>query len=347
MEDIILIDKVPFSGKIHRWYCKDNISLYSPTFDWDSTLVAFKHILPKCPQTNRKKFKLAELDCAEFYQLLQDVTLVADGLRSKNKLGTDIQISDIEKDIEKIKAMIMFWALTEKLPLDRFGDIDPFLIEKDKGRTSKTFHFNCYYIIQNLELRFTELKECFKQLCISSIQDKPFKQFSSKSQKYKTNLGKILQLIRKAYTGDLEDFIVGAMHRIQFFKMNDNHEKLAQMVRFQYLHIPNFKEKLPAHETWRFLFPTYFDKFEEVFDEFFDEFPSYCIDYYMNDYLNDTFGIVHIPFYYCYCNTALGEIHDNIITTIDVDDFVKTECERYNKELPGIPFKSMPESRYN
>lgn len=319
MDKIILVDKIPFSEKIHRWYSKENVHLFDIDFNWDDRLYAFYHMMPE-----ESNGRLTRLTCDQFFTLLNDIMDVSDGVAKQNKIPFKFTLQDIEQDIEKLKKCLIFWCLVEDVELEKFGTIDDWLFEKDKLRVNKKFHFICYYIFKNIEKNFEKLKKLFRDININNISDLQI--ITTDNNEVKAQL---LERIREAYKGDLEDFVLSAINKIQFDVINENHEKIAQMIRFQFMDIPNFEENLPAFESWRFTKPNYFDQYEDVFDDFFKQFPFESIDYFINDFLSYDFGITNIPFYYCFYNKNTEKIYTSIISCINIKEFDRRKREIY------------------
>jgi hypothetical protein len=339
MNQIVIIDQIPYSNEIHNWFAKDNLDLFSSDFnDWNNTIKVFEHILPK-NKFGKPMSNLSQLSCFQFYDFINKVMMIGDGVAHKLAIDTKFNIGDIEDEVHKIKKTLIYWCLVENLPEESFEGLDDRWVEKEKGRVNRRFHYRCFYIMRNIEDRVMELRTCLNTLGISDLKNERLLAHRFHDKEFQENLKPLISMIRRAYRGDLESFIVETINRVQFFTMNDNHEKLAQMIRFEELEIPNFTEKIPHFETWRFIHPTYFDKFEDVFDEFFDEFTTECIDYYFNDYLNTSFDITKIPFYYYFHKVGIVSLHKSIVTILNIDEIRKRENDLYNSGLKGIAFK--------
>lgn len=323
MDKIVLIDKIPFSQQIHKWYSEENFDMFQDSFDWDTYISAFKDLMPK-----HSNGYLKNLTCDEFFTFINDVMDVSDGVARERKLKSSITIAQIENDIVKIKKCLMFWSFVENLEIEKFGAFDEWLFDKDRLRVNNKFHFMCYYIIKNIEHNVDKLKQIMNKLRINKLED--LKIDSSESSKNKED---VLKRIREAYRGDLEDFVLSTINKIQFDTVNKNHQKIAQMIRYQFMDIPNFDEELPYFEAWRFIKPTYFEKYEDSFDVFFEQFPFESVNYYINDFLNDDFGIISIPFYYCFYSSHDEKIYTSIISCIKVNDLDRRKKDLYGQYM--------------
>ena len=326
LSNIILVDSIPFSSTIQNWYIQ-NKHLASPVFNWEDSITVFKESVKSIDD---EPILLRNMNCGEFYKFLWDVMNIADGIAARQHISMKISCLQLSEEIEKIKKTVMYWAIFEGFDSNAFGELDELMIDRVKNRTNKKFHYKCYYIMKNIDEKYLDLKKTLTSLSINEVQDRVCDIYDREKQENKTRLSKLIGMIRVAYKGDLESFILETMNRVQYFAMNKNHEKLAQMVRFELLDIPNFEETLPEFEIWRFIQSNYFDGFEDIFDEFVDEFVTECLEYYINDYLNESFGIIKIPFYYGYIQQKKDlKIYDSIISLLNINSMEKRQRDLY------------------
>lgn len=334
MENIILVDDIPFSEKIHRWYSEENLELFSVDWEtWDNEIKVFNHIMPVYNYSSKHKKYLKELNCFEFFSFVKDVMFISDGLSKENSIQIDFTYEDIKIEVHKIKRGVIYWALIEGLPLSKFGNLEPYFLEEEKKRTSKTFHYKFYYVIKNIEHKVQELGKTLADNNINDMKDLKITSISVNSPIYHGKFRKIMSMIRTAYAGDLENFIAQTMNKIQFFTMNKYHEKLAQFIRYRHLELPDFTEKMAHTDIWRFLYHDYFDKYEDIFDDFVGQFPSESVEYYLEDYLNSSFDIIKIPFYDVYFNKCTGECHDNMITLVNIEQLEQRKRHLYDTHV--------------
>lgn len=330
MEDIILIDGIPHSEEIHEWFSKTNIDLFKETIDWDDEIKAFIHIMPKFKITKTRKKNLKNLTCAEFFEFLEKLQNIADGLSSKYAVPETVPYYEIKNDIAKIKKCLIYWCLIQDLDLEKFGAMPSFFMDNEFKRVDLKLHFKSFYMMNIIEQRLEYLDIIMSEFP-EPIHKLKYVAMDYSKPDYKRRLNDIISMIRRTYKGDLEAFIEDTKSFIQNKTITDNHVKLAQLVRHMYTDFTDFKSEMPSFDAWRYLYTNYFTQYEDVFDEFLDEFTTQCIEYYFNDYLDCDFDILKIPFYYSFIlKSNPHEVHKSIISIINIKDISDREKERYS-----------------
>lgn len=301
---VIIVGGIPFSGALWNWF----------------------HDNPPPPPGTRLPIKVLgeltggavdfmDLTVSTLYTSLVDITMFSFGC-SPFKLPMTVALSDVRDDVASLKKAILYWAYAEDLLPSEVGPLDRDMVEVmeqtpaddtaapseatgsrfggTKLRLRRTFHFKCYYLLQEINKNLSKADEVIAKLTkrpaeMEVVGHPPAQEQSTKME--------VVRLLRKAYAGDLDSFISEVMLCVQNRVVTPDLEKVAQMVRFEKLDIPNFEEKLPSFETWRLLYNTYFDTYEDSFEKFFTQFQEDCVQYYLDDYLHSDFGITMIPLY--------------------------------------------------
>ena len=142
----------------------------------------------------------------------------------------------------------------------------------------------------------------------------------------------IKKVIRQAYGGDFDEFIIAVMERIKDKTMKENHEKLAKIKAFELFGKEDFDQRYPESETWRLLFNNYFDEVEDIFKLFYEKFLGQCIMYVFLDYLSwdeTEANIKVIPIYQRYCDMELTKNTSNIRWLVDMEKVSKRIKQLY------------------
>jgi len=126
--------------------------------------------------------------------------------------------------------------------------------------------------------------------------------------------------IIKSFAGDADEFILYTIASIQNRTMNENHEKLAQLVRFIKFGIVSFEEKLPPGHIFQTIFPDEFEGKDEVFNDFYDSYAADAIMYFLIDYTTDSCGVKRIPFYNVFTKDDAMNFSENIFQVLDVKE---------------------------
>lgn len=315
---MILIDNAPYSIEIWCWY-NQNKHLASIPADKPIISTVFKHLFP--PSWNYKVPRdFNKLNLGEFWNLLWDIFMLASGL-SKKKIDKEVTLSQLRDELVAIKSIAIRWALRKNIPESEYGDYDHLDIDKEKGVLKQPYRYRVYYMLQIIFTSYDDLSknvECELSEMPTSVIEK-LSNTTNPSVFYSN-------LIREKSKGDLDEFIIYTMQYIQFNAITPFHEKMALLERYIKTDNSDFEARLSPSDTWRFLFPSFFDGFEDVYDKFFNEFSNECVLYFLSDYLSNDYGIRHAKFYNLYFNSKLSDtVFDLISQRTVLKDIVNVE----------------------
>ncbi|GBG28634.1 Hypothetical Protein FCC1311_048552 [Hondaea fermentalgiana] len=281
-----VIDGSPTSEKIYRWFADLTASA-----DMDSIEAATALRAPGIPHQGST--------AAGFLRMAESLLQIACGLAGDPQAGPEPFLDFTRKPFLRA---LTYWCLTEGHAEEARGDLEAALWDAERSGTNRNYDFRMYYIYHESEARFAAAAAQFAALPAARQG-----RIAACSQ------DNLRSAIRLAYRGDLDGFILDAIAAIQFRAMGKAHEKLAQVVRMEKMGITCFDDdELAPYESWRFLYPNYFDGAEDSFDAFFRKFPGEAVLFYLEDYVQDTFGVTYLPYNRSFCCARTGRRSSDI-----------------------------------
>jgi hypothetical protein len=239
------------------------------------------------------------MDAGAFWQYFDELFRMATGV-STFVVDKKYTVADISDEIEKIRKVALWWALTEDHDgAKAWGLLDTDYIDNECEfpRTNHVFRYKVFYMLRTITQALAEL-QTWRDLDMSTATRQ------SPSATSKRDL--IKEIIKETCVGDQDEFILYTIAFIQSATMTTHHDMLAHLIRFKRFGKKDFGTPLPPAESWRFLFPTHFDGVDEVFVDFFRVHENNAVMYFLQDYLGTTMNIKKIPFYNVYCNDDTG-----------------------------------------
>lgn len=296
---MILIEGAPYSIELWCWFNENkHLARISPETPLIAT--AFEGLFPSdwgyATPRDYNKLKLGE-----FWKLVWEIFMMASGI-GKGRVRRDVSFSVLRGELTNIKCVALRWSFRGDIKEVEVGDFDHIYFDKENQRVKQTFRYQVYYVFRHIFEVLDELESSVPAE-ISEIQldKKTSLQNTSEPSSF------FCELIREKSKGDLDEFIIYTIQHIQFKAITQNHEKLALLFRYLKTDNAKFDERLTPGEAWRFIFPTFFDDFEDVYDKFYNEFTNDCVMYFLSDYVSEDYGIKHIRFYNLYYATGLSE----------------------------------------
>lgn len=191
--------------------------------------------------------------------------------------------------------MLVFWCVTKDHPTERLGEADPKYM--GDGEFNQKLQMHGYYMLKCIKEGFLKLP---KEIELNTLE------YMGISMKIMEERIEILgNKIRRAYGGDLDEFIIDTINDVQFDLMTSSHEKLGILVGFEQLGMVDFNNKLSPSEIWRRLFTLYFDKEEDSFMLFLRTYTYFCLKHYYKDFLNKELPFRYIAPYGMYINDSV------------------------------------------
>lgn len=288
-----------------------------------------------------------DLTIRNVWDLLEKLNEVFTGMNINIGVSESFSVEEIETELDAFARTVHYWALTEGH--ETHLDLDPKYLNDTLDGSNLKFQYRVYYLLQVLygvlektkSLSFRSLED------IREIRDIDLNFNVEETHEY------IKDQIRKAYGGDLDEFIGGVTGYIQEQSLTVNHMHLSirdgyEIGQVKYddsrgCWVENGNEQgdnnklwgnmVKRQTIWRFLYNNYFDEHEDVFPEFFKQYMPQCILYFGGDYLNgETFGVKHVPIYNVFTTNHLKESYSKEISFLISKEMVKNSIEKiYNK----------------
>lgn len=333
--EFILIDGAPASETLWYWFYRHARQFDPEEFEAraaDPRLGGYFLIPDHLRFITDQHPHLFYLNAQHFMVALENLIAFACGLdRARTLPVATVKPIDVVRFVEgPLRETLLYWCLTEShTDPQAFKDLPASLLNKETKATNRSYHLRCYYIYQEVRERFISLDKSMDfRLAISSSE----REGSARWIRHQATIEGVKQRIRNAYRGDLDGFVIEVMTAIQDNTMTKNHEKLAQAIRFDKLKLADFRTNTMAPaETWRYLYPTYFDKVQDYFEAFYQAFMADCVMYYLDDYLDTDLGIVYIPVYGIFYSRELDRTESDILKLIDMNIIDSLTKKRYGK----------------
>jgi len=266
------------------------------------------------------------MTAGQFWEFAQEALLMASGV-SMHPVPATQSLLVLGAELDKIKRTLLWWAFAEGVPPERIGDMDGTMVGKERLNQLYRYRAHYYYLI--IEKAYDKLlvqmaKYQFHEVAL-------MKPFMPEMRAPPGDNGTFLyELIRKSCAGDQDEFILYAADDIQKNSMTVDHEKLAQLVRFEKFEEFKFDEPLPASEMWRMIFPKVMEGFDEVFLDFYCKFTSQCVLFFLHDFLFQDFEIEKIPFYNLFTRDLGASCTADVVGLLDQAK-ITAEIARLNK----------------
>lgn len=230
-----------------------------------------------------------------------------------------------------LKQTLLYWCLSEGHD-DAYAlhGLDPSMVCAERKCTNRNYHMRAYYLFQEITDRLRVLDASVPLRTHISGETQPVR--DSRGYRKPCTLDFLKERIRVAYTGDLDGFIIDTIGFIQFACMSQNHEKVAQSIKYEKLHIAEFtKNSMTPFDTWRFIYPGYFDHVEDYFELFFEKFSAECIMYFFKDYLRDDLGIQWFPLYGMFYETRQQQWNSDLTKLLSCAEIERIIYQKYGK----------------
>lgn len=305
----MIINNIAFSMEVWDWYHNRKHDVTAT----DNTLIStFKQLMAvpavKC---------YGDLDGWEFFEMLTEVYKFYTDIHEK-VLDKNITFDMQEKELMALEKRIVFWAITEGHEKADFGkDVRGEYLDSKRMAFNQKFHVECCYMMKSIWLSFNNLK-----IALNGSEMRDIGEINIYNSMHELNDEEIDEFIKKvirhAYGGDFDEFIISVMERMKSRKMNKYHEKIAKVKAYELFGKEDFDTCISKSETWRMLFNNYFDGKEDVYVEFYNAFIGDCISFLYLDYLSWDMEIDYIPVYKQYCNKNHTLTSQNIRFFIDI-----------------------------
>lgn len=306
----LVVDDMPFTMEAWKWYHERMNRVNSENhFKID----VFRPWLKEDHREGEDYIDTyGQLSGWDFYEFLVQLYMVYTDIHSV-AMDTKVTFEEQEMELRAVEDRVIYWALTVKHDKEDFGPgMRSEYLDSNRMAFNQKFHIESYYM---LRIMWNGLERCKKALGGVEMQSIPVVNIFN----YTGDLGDvdefIKKVIREAYGGDFDEFIISVMDKIKYDTMTPEHEKMAKIRAFELFGNEDFEKQIPSSETWRLLHNTHFDDVEDVYRLFYEKFRGPCIMYLYSDYLSwvessDTM-INYIPVYKQYT--------DEMMDTADVD----------------------------
>lgn len=263
----------------------------------------------------RSLFKDFNKNVSYYYN---DLTLsqIWDFLSFLLEIHTGIRQFQISTNVE---AMMIEWNHVKKIFIST-------LFTENMLLELKGFDYTMTNMVQMSVNHLFRTKVCY---IFKIIEANPFTELIIKKADVKRSkpedLDAIFQAIRDSCMGDTDEMVMYCMDFIKTKWMTTNHLKLATVCRKAYdpkMVIEN--DLLDTSESWRQLFPTFFDEPGKSLKTFFNAFTNYCILFFMEDYLQlrtDQLQIIPFTQPYYYVRGPDGTIAADVLFFYGIQSF--------------------------
>lgn len=321
---MIVINEFVYSLEMWEWFhdMKRNELDFKKSRDSSVEIFEKTYFTQERYQWPREYYKL---NLYQFWDILSEIFMWVTGVTNNNKVDVKFTHCNIASELDKIYRCMLWWCFAQGLEESDFGNFDYTMVDKEKMSVNQHFRYRVYYMIRAMKKSFSTLETFMlnskkKNVCdMQEIEPYSYKNDLSKEQV----LELILTEIKKSAAGDADEFILYTISNIQNITMNDEHEKICQLVRFIKFENPDFTTKLPPGQIWQTLFESIFDGKDEVFGDFFEAFPSESIIYFLSDYALNTFGINRIPMYNIFTEDKGQTYSKDILNLLDTTQIKK------------------------
>lgn len=322
-----------------EWYHRMKDEFLDFNKEMDDSIVVFQEILYLTNGTEREMDErdtwpthYYQLNCNQLWLIVLEILKVTVGV-SEYMLPTMSTREEIRGEVDKVKRALLWWAFAENLEQTQFGDIDYVMIDDKNRSMNQHFRYRVYYIIREFDGAIERLNTVLDRMKHGEVRDMhAIDRNASRIGNYDIALKYVRELVRLSAADDADEFILYAIADYQNEMMNENHEKICQLVRFQKFQTAEFDEKLPPGQIWATLFMDVFDGKDEVLEIFMQHFANIAILYFMKDYTGTTFGIEQIPWYGVYSDdngeTYTSDLHC-IIDKPKIDSRIKSIVKSY------------------
>jgi hypothetical protein len=341
---MFVVDEVVFSMECFEWFSErrgDDVVLP------DEVIAVFRPLLPKeYREGMKKKHNYIELNAGEFWDLFNEVFMLLSDVHKSHKLPRKVTVLQLRTELFKLEKLIVFWALSTEHEESSLGKLDKDFISVGGSCLNNVFCTHSYYTYLACQWSVDRLERVIGGRGIHNMSQYERGQNGltmmtvNRSNEYFGDAGEqnrfMKDLVRIGYGGDFDEFIINVKESIANQTMGPYHQKLALVLGYELMGIVDFTTVSPT-ETWRRLFPTYFDLEENNFVLFYNTYTHQCLFYVLLDFLsidNNDANIDYIPVHRCFSANKFSKT-----LTDDVNELINTKQIRqklsmlYNKKI--------------
>lgn len=320
----VVVNDVAFSMEVWDWY-HNRMDKVTPENHIE--IKVFRPWLKEQHRTGQDMIRTyGQLNGWDFFEFFKEIFMLYTDIQ-ETPLSREVTFQQQEKELMALENRLLYWALTEQHEKEDFGpDMRQEYLDSNRMAFNKKFHLEVCYMMKAIREGFNGLKKKLNDVEMEDIDE--INEFTAEADFDNEEVDTFIKkVIRQAYGGDFDEFIIAVMERIKFLTMKDNHEKLAKLKAFEIFGREDFEQKIPESETWRMLFNNYFDEVEDIYNLFYTKFIGHCVMYMYLDYLSwddsQKSGIDYIPIYKQYCDGAREQSSTNIRYFIDKEKIIK------------------------
>lgn len=316
---LMVVNDVVFSMEVWDWYHnrKDKLKMEN-----NIPINVFRPWLKEHHQNGIDKVSTyGELTGWDFLELINELLMIYTDIHER-PLGDHVTMEQQYIELSAIETSLIYWVFTEGHAKEDFGpDMRNEYLDSNRMAFNQKFHVEMCYTMKAIWQGYHDLKKLLNGKEITDLDILNILTMENYEEDEVVDEF-IKKVIRQAYGGDFDEFIIAVMERIKFQTMKENHEKLAKIKAYELFGKEDFEKMLPEYEIWRMLYNNYFDEVEDIYKLFYQKFLGHCIQYVLLDYLSwdsEDSGIYYIPVYKYYCDKELTEATQNIRLLIDME----------------------------
>jgi hypothetical protein len=269
-------------------------------------------------EDNRSELTYRDLTASRFWDLVQEVVRMASGI-SRFRVGRDVSPRALGVELEKVKSCMLWWAFAEGVSLDKIGTtMDHLMVDRDRLRLNQHYRYRVFYMTRIIDSSYKTLLKT-----LGGDRVTAFEPPCSSGCGAESVCEEMKGIINKSCAGDRDEFILYAIADVQNRTMGDDHEKLAQLVRFEKFEDRDFESKLHCAEIWRMLYIEHFEEVDEIFDDFYAAHGADSVLYFLSDLLASDLGIRHLDWYGLYGLGGDSGLSNNIFNVLPLNKMKK------------------------
>jgi hypothetical protein len=246
---------------------RETIEWCSPDYDRsDSPISVFAFML------SEEDGKYGELPLAVFWTFLNDLMELFTEIRGFNAIGYSSDL--ITQELAGIRRTIDMWTHTEGHD-DALAGFDYTLMVEGTMGVNNLFRTKVHYIWKIIEQKWYQ--ECLPSLLTLSMKEVPGSSLEDRDR--------LKKIICGTCKGDKDEFVIYCSDFIKQRLVTEHHIRLASTARLAMNPRSGGKIVLDVSDTWRELFPTFFEKADGSFDRFYAAFENECAAFFIEEYL--------------------------------------------------------------
>lgn len=239
----------------------------------------------------------------------------------------------VRREIDSLELCVVYWACTKAHTKEALGNIDSAFVHETGDRLNRKFHTYAYYMLMAIREQCDSLRTELSSLRVEAVSANATSMLSlTASSNTKTSHEKLDRfmhdIIRAAYGGDFDEFILAVIAHVQKRTMKKFQKQLAIVKGYELFGISDAPEDIDAEEAWRRLFPNVFAKEEDIFSMFYEAFGNECIAFLLVDYFEMPY-IKYLPVFKLFTTGDWTEGHLDIRGFIDRDKLHARLLELY------------------